>query len=91
MKKEPILVWQGVRRVAIMWKDSGYTNETNLHVGKIYVGCVSFTSRNNDEPKSWRAWIMRDNDGETIGYYDSEQKAKDELIDAVIKDLERNL
>lgn len=54
-----------------------------LYAGRIYVGDILQLRRT----KRWSMVLMLSNDGEEIGLRDTEQEARDGLVDAAVKAL----
>jgi hypothetical protein len=51
-----------------------------LYLGKLYVGSIMPGSANH-HPGEWRAWFMSDEDGEELGWFQTEAQAKTALED----------
>ncbi len=69
--------------------------ERDIYLGSIYVGGVwhypvsvlPFTNEYQPREKPWRAWFMNEADGSEVGWFATEQEARDALVDAVLKAL----
>lgn len=82
--------------ITISWRTDEFGKpERALYVGSIYVGSLTHESRRfgvggrEIEPreKPWRAWFMNDIDGNELGWYPTEQEARDAMVDAAVKGL----
>lgn len=88
---EPI--WIGPCRLYWHTDDYGKVGRA-LHVGGLQVGTIMHSpkmygpgrvERVNEKP--WRAWLMTDSDGKSVGWFLTEQEAKDALVDAAVKEI----
>lgn len=84
---EPI--WRGACRV--YWRTDAFgMKDRALFVGGLHVGSIMHhhTGRSASYPdQTWRAWIMTDDDGKAVGWFSTEQEAKDALVDAAVKEI----
>jgi hypothetical protein len=85
---DPVAIWGGSAR--LYWRDDAWGNSDRaLFVGGLYVGSVMHTPTNpNRVGQTWRAWLMTDDDGVSVGWFPMEQEAKDALADAAVKELQ---
>lgn len=58
-----------------------------LYLGELCVGLIHPWGVPNYRPGQTRAWIMNEPDGSELGWYPTEQEAKDALVQAVLKAL----
>jgi hypothetical protein len=83
---EPDAFWTGACR--LYWRTDSYGHaERSLCVGGLEVGSIDHfprtPTRNGfiDSEKPWRGWLMVDGDGKCVGWFLTEQEAKDTLVD----------
>lgn len=77
-------IWSA--EVSMYWRPDCFGRaERALYVGGLNVGTVMHHATGRQ--KSWRAWLMTDEDGEEIGWYMTEREAKDALEDAAARKL----
>lgn len=78
--------WNGVR---LFWRKDGYGRpERALYAGGLYLGEVMCLPTNPRLSGAiWRSWLMTTDEGDEIGWYMTEQEAKDALVDAALKAL----
>lgn len=91
---EPPAIWTGP--CSLYWRRDCWGHEARgLCVGGLEVGSVQHLPRTPtregfiDSPKPWRAWLMIDGDGKCLGWFLTEQEAKDLLVDEALKELLR--
>lgn len=53
----------------------------NLWIGSIWVGMTAYWPRMSPE---WRAWVLTSEDGESVGFYDTEAEAREAVMAAVL-------
>lgn len=58
-----------------------------LYIGNLCIGNLIELDHPNHPGTSWRPWIMTDEDGKSLGWFASEQEARDVLVDAALKAL----
>lgn len=77
--------WRG--HTSLTWRDDAYGRPLNaLYAGNLYLGRVN---RLPHETRGtlWRTWLMTDESGNDVGWFGTEQEAKDALADAAVKGL----
>lgn len=91
---DPAAIWTGVCR--LYWRrDCWGKEERSLCAGGLEVGSIQHLPRTPtrdgfvDSEKPWRAWLMVDGDGKCLGWFLTEQEAKDLLVDEALKELLR--
>lgn len=82
---EPL--WRGP--VSLTWRDDEYGKKDRaLHIGGIQVGHImQWSGKDSPRVGEWRAWLNSDSDGRHLGWYPTEQEAKDKLVDEVLKEI----
>lgn len=80
-------VWHGV--TSLHWMpDALYRPDRALYAGDLYVGLIQHLPHpTRHELKSWCGWIMTNESGKDLGWFETEQAAKDALVDAAVKAL----
>jgi hypothetical protein len=79
-------VWSETISVALTWRKDAWGEEGRaLYLNGL---CVGFVQRHKTKlVLAYRAWIMSDDDGQSIGWFPTEDMAKAELVEAVKKEL----
>jgi hypothetical protein len=79
-------VWSETIRVALTWRD-GCLNDDDvaLYLNGLCVGFVQM--HKTTRALAYRAWIISNDDGHSIGWFPTEGTAKDALVDAVVRAL----
>ena len=82
----PIAIWTG--KTNLYWRTDGWGVEGRaLFAGGLHVGCVGFIQDRLYPGRPWRAWIMTEEDGKDAGHFETEQFAKDALVEGVTKEI----
>lgn len=89
----PEPLWVGPCR--LYWRTDDYGKDGRaLYVGGLQIGTIMYIpkmyavggiERVNEKP--WRAWLMTDSDGMSVGWFLTEQEAKDALADAAVREI----
>lgn len=88
---EPVEIWRGTAR--LFWRNDAFGHKNAaLFIGGLHVGSIMHCPMVHDlEDRNpdlvWRAWVMTDDDGKQVGWYRTEQEAKDALVDEAIKEI----
>ena len=81
-------VWTNPVLVSLFWRPDGFGRSgMALYARDIYLGEVSELTHHQRPEHRWRAWLMTDDSGDEVGWYRTEQEAKDALVDAALKGL----
>ncbi len=83
-------VWTNRILVSLFWRPDGYGNPGRaLYARDLYLGHVTHWTYPDPSHRAtpWRAWLMTDEEGEEVGWWATEQEAKDALVDAALKAL----
>jgi hypothetical protein len=80
-------VWHG--RVGVYWRDDQYGNKNvALFVGGLQVGSILYAGTHAPRQRfPYRAWIMTDGDGKSLGWYATEDEAKVVLLDVAVREI----
>lgn len=79
-------VWRG--HTELHWRNDCYGNTLQaLYAGGLWVGSLMWSPIGDTKPNPWRAWLSTDDDGSAVGWYVTEQEARDALVDAAVRAL----
>jgi hypothetical protein len=75
--------------VSLFWRPDGWgRDERALYMRDLYLGEVMhLPPRPRRLGPTWRAWLMTTDEGSEVGWFATEQEAKDALVDAALKAL----
>lgn len=77
--------WRG--HTSLTWRNDCWGRHLNaLYAGSLYLGQVDHL-RHETRGLLWRAWLMTDESGFDVGWFGTEQEAKDALADAAVRGL----
>lgn len=80
--------WSQFVRIELSWRADNRGNDGRaLFVGDIFVGEVLHSQRGPDQEAPWLAWFLNDDDGWEVGWFSTEQEAKDALVDTTLRGL----
>lgn len=79
-------VWHGV--TSLHWMPNAfYMPDRALYAGDLYVGLIQHFPHGRYEATPWCGVIMTNENGKDLGWFETEQAAKDALVDAAVKAL----
>lgn len=81
-------IWRG--STSLHWVPDGFGRpDRSLNAGGLHVGLIQHIPqpRYGHESTPWRGWIMSDEDGKELGWFATEQEAKDAVVDAAVREL----
>ena len=82
-------IWTNPVLVSLFWRPDGYGKPGRaLYARDLYLGQVMHVPTHpRRQGQTWRAWLMTTDEGEEVGWYPTEQEAKEALVDAALEGL----
>ncbi len=78
---------EGVILGRLNWRNDCYGDpDMALYIGGLNIGHILLSHQPRDTGQ-WRAWLMTDEDGESIGWFETKEEAKVALVAAATKAL----
>ena len=82
----PAPIWTGT--VRLYWRPDCFGKpDQALYIGGLCIGTLMEWNHPTRRETPWRAWLMTDEDGASVGWFETKETAMGALVDAAVKEL----